>query len=197
VEGLITDYKADMDEHAIAYDINTPAESYEWFSVRRACVCLRRTRSCPMRPAALPARGRCLPGGLLRERRGSAVCWRRRVHVRRSACLCVVAGGAPSGRACADLSAASTAQVGAGGHRLPAVGRPARGPARAGARAGGQDGGRRRARAALPRARGAAARGAQGAAPPPVSCRPGRPAAARLLCLHRASRRRAVRSVPL
>jgi len=61
VEGLITDYKADMDEHAIAYDINTPAESYEWFSVRCACVCLRRTLyanapCCPAGPRAMPAR---------------------------------------------------------------------------------------------------------------------------------------------
>ena len=42
VEGLITDYRAEADEHAITYEINTPRESFEWFSIR--CVALMAIR---------------------------------------------------------------------------------------------------------------------------------------------------------
>ena len=55
VEGLITDYRADADEHAITYEINTPRESFEWFSIRCAALMAiwppmkqLQHRSCPL-----------------------------------------------------------------------------------------------------------------------------------------------------
>lgn len=36
VEGFVTDYKADSNEHVITYDFNTADESYEYFDIRQA-----------------------------------------------------------------------------------------------------------------------------------------------------------------
>ncbi|KAK9839223.1 hypothetical protein WJX81_002221 [Elliptochloris bilobata] len=36
VEGIVTDYRAADDHHAITYDMNTPKESFEWFAIRNA-----------------------------------------------------------------------------------------------------------------------------------------------------------------